>query len=199
MQVPIRHIERASGGAAGGYLVFFHGYYGIPEDFLAFVDKLDPGRRLHAYLPSAPYEINESRGSWFDLEDEEQHPEQLEPVARWLDGLGLPPGRCILGGWSQGASVAYALGLHAGRPRPAGIVALGGPIRESVELDAGPWPPIVVGHGREDDVVAVEWVRAGLERLRAAGADPQYLETDVDHHIDQAIVPQLRDFVAQLP
>jgi predicted esterase len=198
MQAPLRHVERPADGEPAGFLVFFHGYYGIPEDFLAFMDKLDPKRRLHAYLPAAPYEVNDGRGTWFDFEDEERQAEQLAPVAAWLDGLPFAPQRCILGGWSQGASVAYALGLGVGRPRPAAIVALGGPLRQSVALEDGPWPRLVVGHGRSDDVVAVELVRAGVERLRAAGAAPVYLETDVDHHIDQAIVPDLRDFVASV-
>ena len=58
----------------------------------------------------------------------------------WLDGLlaehGIPPERAILGGFSQGAVMTYALGLGAGRPRPAGLIALSGfiPSVEGFEL-----------------------------------------------------------------
>ena len=42
----------------------------------------------------------------------------------WLDALaaetGIPPERTVLGGFSQGAVMTYALGLGAGRPRPRG-------------------------------------------------------------------------------
>ena len=38
--------------------------------------------------------------------------------------LGIPWERIVLGGFSQGGVMSYAVGLGAGRPRPAGIVAL---------------------------------------------------------------------------
>ena len=56
----------------------------------------------------------------------------------------------MLGGFSQGAVMSLALGLGAGRPRPAAIVALSGfiPEVEGWELDlAPPFPPIAIGHG----------------------------------------------------
>ena len=56
----------------------------------------------------------------------------------------VPIARTVLGGFSQGAVMSYALGLAAGRPAPAGIVALSGfiPTVDGLELDlpsrAGP-------------------------------------------------------------
>lgn len=58
----------------------------------------------------------------------------------WLDRTlgehGVVPSRTILGGFSQGAAMSYALGLGAGRPAPAGILALSGfmPTVEGFEL-----------------------------------------------------------------
>ena len=50
---------------------------------------------------------------------------------------GIPPERTVLGGFSQGSVMSYALGLGPDRPRPAGIMALSGflPTVEGFELD----------------------------------------------------------------
>src|SRR5438067_10855517 len=48
-------------------------------------------------------------------------------VSAWLDSLGeeigVPMERTVLGGFSQGSVMSYALGLGAERPVQAGIVA----------------------------------------------------------------------------
>src|SRR3954453_15002802 len=113
MQGPIRHLERPADGEAVGGLVFFHGYYGNPDDFLGFVDKLDPEHRLHVFLPAAPFEIGEGRASWFDPAGTRSLAE-LDGVASWLDALRFDSTQLVVAGWSQGAAVAYALGLGRG-------------------------------------------------------------------------------------
>ena len=190
-------LERPAEGAAAGGLVFFHGYYGIPEDFLGFVDKLDPERRLHAFLPQATHPVgDDGRWSWF-ADDGPRTLAELQSVLDWLDALPFPPQQLVLGGWSQGAVVAYAAGFGAGRPSPAGVVALGGALPHGVELAGS--PPVAIGHGRADDSVPVAEARDARDTLRALGSELLYLETDIDHRIDQAIVPALREFVARLP
>jgi phospholipase/carboxylesterase len=127
--------------------------------------------------------------------------QQLAPVASWLDALPFDPARIVLGGWSQGAGVAYALGLSAGRPRPAGLLALGGIwLPKEVDLDLrGPLPAIAIAHGTLDDAVDVQFARQARDCLESAGATVFYLETAVGHEIDQATIPDLRGFLAALP
>jgi phospholipase/carboxylesterase len=196
----LRHLERPDAGEAAGALVFFHGYFGIPDDFLAFLDKIDPGRRFDGYLPQAPWHVRDGRWSWFDWEAPESPEKQVAPVAAWLDSLGVVPARTVLGGWSQGGVMAYALALAPGRPPPSGLLALGAqlPIGPPLRLEP-PFPAIAIGHGAADDAVSVEHARQARDVLRAAGADVLYLETGIGHQIDQEIVPDLRAFLAQLP
>src|SRR3954464_788382 len=92
---------------------------------------------------------------------------------------GVPPGRTVLGGFSQGTAMTYALGLGRGRPRPAGLIALSGfiPTVDGFELDLGsPLPPIAIGHGTFDPVISVEWSRLAKQQLEEAGADVLYRE-----------------------
>jgi phospholipase/carboxylesterase len=198
--VNLRHIERPASNVAVGALVFFHGFYGIPEDFLAFLDKLDPERRFQGYLPQAQHEIGGAgRYSWEHPDSTESVDHELAPVAAWLDALPFDPARLVLGGWSQGAWVTYALGLAAGRPRPRGLLALGGGWPADVGLDlAAPLPAVAIAHGTHDDAVDVENARRARASLEAAGAAVLYRETEVGHTIDPAIVPDLRTFVAAL-
>jgi phospholipase/carboxylesterase len=127
-----------------------------------------------------------------------------QAAARFLDDLsdeyGIPPERTVLGGFSQGSMMSYALGLGAGRPRPAGIIALSGffPEVEGYEIDLErPLPPIAIGHGTYDPVIGVEWGRDAKERLEHAGADVLYREYPLPHAVDPSFLVQLRPWLRQ--
>ena len=118
----------------------------------------------------------------------------------WLDefgrGYGIGVERTVLGGFSQGAVMSYALGLGGGRARPAAIVALSGfvPTVEGWELDltTPPLPPIAIGHGTLDPVIGVEWGRRARALLGEAGFDVLYRESPMPHTIDPRFAAELR-------
>ena len=196
----VRHLERPAAGEPVGALVFFHGYGGLPEAFVAFLDEIDPERRFHGYLPQGPYVVDDGGASWFSRDGIESAEKQLAPVAEWLDALPYPPERTVLAGWSQGTNVAYSLGLGAARERPAGLVALGGGFRDEIPPDLGrPLPAVAIAHGRADRNVPIDAARQARDVLERAGATVLYRETDVGHEIDQAVIPDLRAFLAKLP
>ena len=91
--------------------------------------------------------------------------------------------------------MTYALGLGAGRPRPAGLIALSGfiPTVPGFSLDLEPpLPRIAIGHGALDPVISVEWSRRAHEQLGAAGADVTYEESpELAHSIDPTFFRQL--------
>jgi phospholipase/carboxylesterase len=125
-------------------------------------------------------------------------------VAAWLDDLladhGIAHDRTVLGGFSQGTVMSYALGLGAGRPAPAGILALSGFIPTvdgfELDLDKAQGLPVAIGHGTYDPVIGVEWGRDAHERLTAAGADVLYREYPLPHAVDPGFLPELRDWLA---
>jgi phospholipase/carboxylesterase len=106
----------------------------------------------------------------------------------------------VLGGFSQGAVMSYALGLGAGRPRPAGILAFSGflPSAPGFELDLSlPLPPVAIGHGSFDEVIGVEWGRQARQVLGDAGADVLYRESPLPHAIDPMYLRDLRLWLAE--
>ena len=85
----------------------------------------------------------------------------------------------MLGGFSQGAVMSYALGLGQGRPRPGALLALSGfvPVVDGWEPDlAPPLPPLAIAHGAHDPVIPVEFGRRARALLEEAGAEPLYRE-----------------------
>jgi phospholipase/carboxylesterase len=125
-------------------------------------------------------------------------------LERWLDALpeltGVPIERTVLGGFSMGAVMSYALGLGRGRPSPAGVLALSGfvPTVEGLEIDLESRRGLRVTtvHGIHDPVISVDFARAAQERLQTAGIDLLYREFPGGHTVDPALLPTLRDWVA---
>jgi phospholipase/carboxylesterase len=105
----------------------------------------------------------------------------------------------VLGGFSQGTVMSYALGLGGGRPRPAGIMALSGfiPTVEGLKIDLEGLDgfPVAIGHGEYDPVISVEFAHDARETLEAAGASVLYRESPMAHSIDPAFVPELRGWL----
>jgi phospholipase/carboxylesterase len=133
------------------------------------------------------------------------HP-TYELLTGWLDGLlaehGIDHSRTVLGGFSQGTVMSYAMGLGAGRPQPAGLIALSGfmPTVEGFELDLADRSgfPVAIGHGAGDPVIGVEFARDARERLEAAGAAVTYEEHPGGHHVDPRFVSGLAEWLANL-
>ena len=201
--------ERPAAGAAEGLLVLHHGRGADEHDLLGLGDVLDPERRLHVATPRAPLQLPGWPGHhWYVVPrvgypDPETFRAAYDALAGFHDELwertGVAPERTVLGGFSMGSVMSYSLGLGAGRPAPAGILAFSGfvPVVEG-------WSPDLVGrehvrafiaHGRRDPVMEVGFARRANELLTSAGLDVEYHESDAAHHIDPAHVPAALDWL----
>jgi phospholipase/carboxylesterase len=108
----------------------------------------------------------------------------------------------VLGGFSMGAVMSYALGLGSGRPPPAGILALSGfmPTVEGFELDLAGREGfrVAIGHGTHDPVISVEFSRDARRRLEEAGAHVLYRESPMMHGVDPHFLPILSSWISHL-
>jgi phospholipase/carboxylesterase len=116
---------------------------------------------------------------------------------------GVGPERTVLGGFSMGSVMSYALGLGADRPAPAGILAFSGfvPIVEGWEPDLADRQSTraFIAHGRRDPIMDVEFARRAKALLEAGGLPVEYHESDAAHHIDPGHVePATRWLAATL-
>jgi len=207
------HRMRPAEGNAEGALVLFHGRGVDERDLAPLLGELDPSARLLGLAPRGPLSFGPGGGSHWYAARQVGHPDHdtfmttYELVAEWIDSLpgalGIPIERIVLGGFSQGGVMAYALGLGRGRPRPAGILALSCfmPSVDGFELNLDDLDgfPVSIAHGAHDPIIGVEFGREARKRLEAAGAAVSYHETSITHGIDPAVVPALAGWLAALP
>jgi phospholipase/carboxylesterase len=166
---------------------------------------LDPERRFVGITPRGPLSLPPGGAHWYAVReigypDPSTFLQTYELVGDWLDGLGFPPERMILGGFSQGAVMSYAMSLGRGRPRPVSVLALSGfvPTVEGFELDLEPpLPRYAIGHGTFDPVIGVEWGRRAGVLLEEAGAEVRYAEYPLPHAIDPSFLLQVRDWLTE--
>jgi phospholipase/carboxylesterase len=208
--VSLKHLVRPAAGDPEGALVLFHGRGTSEHDLYPLLDGLDPQRRLLGATPRGPLALHPGGAHWYIVReigfpDRETFMSSYELAAAWLDGLaeetGIPAARTIVGGFSQGAVMSWALGLGRGRPRPAGIIALSGfiPTVDRFELHLSPpLPPVAIGHGTYDPVISVEFGRQAKQVLEQAGADVLYRESPMPHTVDPAFIAELQPWVSDV-
>ena len=143
-------------------------------------DILDPGRRLRGITVGGPLSLPPGGKHWYAVarvgypDPETFHATYAALRSCSTTSSALDWGRTVLGGFSQGTVMSYALGLGAGRPVPAGILALSGfiPTVEGWAPDLV-WRrdmPVLIAHGSADPVISVDFARAA--RGRARGGQP---------------------------
>jgi phospholipase/carboxylesterase len=188
-----------------GALVLLHGRGADENDLFPLLDHLDPERRLVGVCPRGPLTIPPGGAHWYIVRrvgfpDPETFFPTFERLGPWVDGFladhGVEPSRTVIGGFSQGAVMSYALSLAASRPPPAAILVFSGfiPSVEDLELDlAGrSQVPVAIGHGIYDPLISVEFARDAHERLEEAGFTVVYKESPLDHTIDPGFLAQAR-------
>jgi phospholipase/carboxylesterase len=192
-----------------GALVLFHGRGAEEHDLHPLLDVLDPDRRFVGVTPRGPLSLPPGGAHWYVVReigfpDRETFSSSYARASEWLDGFqsetGIGPERTIIGGFSPGAVMTYALSLGAGRPRPAGVIALSGfiPTVDGFSLDLGqPFPPVAIGHGVFDPIISVEWGRRARAQLEDAGADVLYREYPLPHAVDPRFLVELAPWIGR--
>jgi phospholipase/carboxylesterase len=205
------HRIRPAAGTPSGALVLLHGRGTDENDLQPLADALDPERRLVAITPRGPLRLPPGGAHWYAVprvgypDPSTFHP-TYAALAAWMDAVeeatGVPWSRTVLGGFSQGAVMSYALGLGAGRPSPAGLIALSGFIPVvadfDVELDGREGLPVAIGHGTLDPIISVDFARKARERLEPAGLELTYRESPMPHTIDPGFMAELRPWLERV-
>jgi phospholipase/carboxylesterase len=201
----LAYSERRAAGDAAGLLILHHGRGSDEHDLLPIGEQLDPDRRLHIVAPRAPLTLLGRCGYHWYLVPRVGYPDPdsfhaaVRQLASCHDEIaqltGIPPERTVLGGFSMGSVMSYALGLGADRPAPAGILAFSGFIpqveRWSADLATRTATRVLITHGRADSVIPVDFGRRARDQLLAGGLPVEYHESDGGHHIDLAQLPSV--------
>jgi phospholipase/carboxylesterase len=200
---------RPAAGEPEGALVLMHGRGADEHDLEPLLNELDPERRLVGFQPRGPLSLPPGGAHWYVVRevgfpDPPTFGPTFAALSAWVDEVtaeaGVPPDRLVLAGFSQGAVMSYALGLAAGRPRPAAILAFSGfvPTVEGFApyLAARAGLPVSIAHGTFDPVINVEFGRRARDLLTEGGLDVAYVEEPIPHTIGPAGVEQARGVLA---
>lgn len=203
------HLVREPAGEPQGALILNHGRGTDERDLHDLLDVLDPERRLLGITPGAPLTNVPPGGRHWYLVPRVGHPDpgtfhdSYRQLTELVDGIleerGIGWERAVIGGFSMGAVMSYAVGLGPDRPSPAAILALSGfiPAVEGwhAELGGREGLPVLIHHGRQDPIMSVEFGRRAAELLRGGGLDVTYLESDAGHWLPPEVVPRARELV----
>jgi phospholipase/carboxylesterase len=198
-------IESETGPNPGATIIVLHGLGADGNDFVPIAQELDlsqagPVRFVFPHAPVIPVTINNGyrMRAWYDIlgmdlvkrEDEAGLRRSLGEIEELLEReeqRGMPANRIVLAGFSQGCAMALMTGLRH-KQRLAGIVGMSGylPLAQTLAAersDANALAPIFMGHGSQDNVVAVDRGRASRDALREQGYDVEWHEYPMAHSV----------------
>lgn len=164
----------------------------IPDEFaIRFVFPHAPMRRVtinNGVEMRAWYDIKsmnfEDRADRAGVEDSTQLVDQL--LQSEID-RGISPERIVLAGFSQGGVIAYHLGLRY-QHKLAGLMCLSTYMCDN-PADEVHWQktnintPILVGHGKWDDVVPPELGKMAYSRLKKLDYNIEWREYPMQHNV----------------
>jgi phospholipase/carboxylesterase len=202
---PITSTLREPASTPAGALVLMHGRGADADDLEPLLALLDPARRLLGIFPRGPLKLPPGGRHWYIVQqvgfpDPSTFLPTFDELAGHVDFVlgehGVDWEKTAVGGFSQGAVMAHALGLGAGRSRPAAILAFSGFIPSVEGFDLGLADradvPVSISHGTLDPVIGVGFGRDARDRLSAAGLAVRYREDPVGHTISPAALAQGR-------
>mgnify|MGYP000733465347 CR=1 FL=1 len=196
-------IETAPKPAAA--IIILHGLGADGTDFLPMADELDlaavgPVRYLMPRAPVRRVTINggQPMRAWYDIlgadlgkrEDETGVRDSMQQVGQLIErevARGVPAGRIVLAGFSQGCAIALGAGLRHPE-RLAGLVGLSGyvPLADTTAAErhaASQGLPVFLAHGRSDGIVPLARGTAGRDLLKVLGCDVAWHDYPMEHSV----------------
>lgn len=217
---PPQTLELHPDSPARACVVILHGLGADATDFLPVADELDlgavgPVRFVFPRAPVRPVTINNGwrMRAWYDIheadlvrrEDEAGLRQSFAAVQALLDRereRGMPAGRIVLAGFSQGCAIALGAGLRYPE-RLAGLAGMSGYLplaaATAAERHAANAPtPVLLAHGVNDPVVALPRGRAGRDAVAALGNPVRWHEYPIEHSVCIEEIRELERFLCEV-
>ena len=190
-----------------GTIVLLHGWGANHHD----LGDLAPYFNLPEYQFLFPngifdHEFTETGKMWYSFtgagELTDRSVQQLatsrQILSEWIQSLpattGVPLDRTWIAGFSQGGAMTLDIGLDL---PVAGLIVLSGYLHPDRPKPTRDTPPVLIVHGRQDDVVPVFAARSSQELLIQWGIEVQYQEFDMGHSIVLEVLDVVRNFVTK--
>ena len=192
-------------------VILLHGIGSNEADLFSFAPLLD--ERFFVASVRAPFALAYGGFGWFELgfspqgltanfvQAAESHQKLLEFIDEVTTKHDLDAGRVFLAGFSQGAIMSYVLVLTEPE-KLAGVVAMSGrlviehlpPLTNPERLKGF---PILVTHGRFDQVLPIEDGRAAREFLEKLPVELDYREYEMAHQVSEESLQDVTDWLSE--
>jgi phospholipase/carboxylesterase len=185
-------------------VIWLHGLGADGNDFVPVVKemKLPPLgiRFVFPHAPMRPVTINGGfvMRAWYDIAYQElafkEDERGLRDSQKLIEGLiarenarGIPSGRIVLAGFSQGGVMTLQVGLRQPK-RLAGLMALSAylPMSPMVEVErnaASNALPIFMGHGISDNIVPLALGKMSRDSLIKLGYEVEWRQYTMPHSV----------------
>ncbi len=214
MGAPVLETIERGPATAEWTVIWLHGLGADGHDFepIAAELGLEAVRFVFPHAPVRPITINGGlamRG-WFDIvgfgaaapQDETGIRASAAAVSRLIDAeeaRGVPSERVVLAGFSQGGAIALHAALREPRPL-GGAIALSSFLPLAASLGAEKSPanaslPILVAHGRADNVIPIAMAEQSVRHLEAEGYAVEWRVYPMAHTV---CIDEVRDIAAWL-
>ncbi len=215
-------IQIETGPRPGASVIVLHGLGADGNDFVPIAKELDLAsvgevRFVFPHASVIPVTLNNGyrMRAWYDIfapgpdmtrrEDEaglRRSMAQIEELLQIERDRGMPAHRTVLAGFSQGCAMALMTGLRH-KERLAGIVGLSGylPLASSTaseRSDANALTPIFLGHGQQDEMVAMDRGVATRQALQSLGYDTQWRDYPMGHSVCMEEIADLNAWLLQV-
>jgi phospholipase/carboxylesterase len=214
------------GAGEGPAVVLLHGFGAPGDDLVPLWRVLAAPAGTRFVFPEAPLDLGMPYGGgrawwWFDLEERMRRqaigqprdiaevPEGLDTARAKVDALldemqrelRPPPGKVVLGGFSQGAMLALDVALRSPRPL-AGLVLLSGThiaAREwSARFEHRRGLPVFMSHGQGDELLPVAIAEGLRDALTASGIPVEWVAFRGGHGIPSNVVDGVSAFLRRV-
>ncbi|HUG35325.1 MAG TPA: alpha/beta hydrolase [Candidatus Limnocylindrales bacterium] len=213
-------IEIETGPSPTAAVVWMHGLGADGHDFEPIVPELGlpatPAIRfVFPHAPMRPVTVNQGyvMRAWYDIRIDNGVRREDEPGVREsqraIEALvarererGIPPGRIVLAGFSQGGAMALHTGLRA-PDRLAGIMALSCSLPLAGQLAAEASPanrdvPIFMAHGTDDEMIPMARATSARETLTGLGYRVEWKEYRMGHSVCPEEIADIRRWLASV-
>ncbi len=215
----LERIQIETGPSPRGTVIWLHGLGADGHDFEPIVPELGlpaglPLRFVFPHAPPRPVTINMGMRmrAWYDIlqlgggvEDEagiRASQAQIEALIAGEVKRGIPHGKIVLAGFSQGGAIVLQTALRQ-RERLAGVMALSTylPLRDRLEKERQATTadlPIFMAHGRFDNMIGIDRAALSRDALLALGYQVEWHEYAMPHSVCPEEIGDIAEFLIRI-
>ena len=212
-------IEIETGARPRAAVIWLHGLGSDGHDFEPIVPELrlpasKPVRFIFPHAPQRPVTINMGMRmrAWYDIlqmgggaEDEagiRESQELLVGLVQAQEKKGIPPGKIVLAGFSQGGAIVLQTALRHPQ-RLAGAMALSTylPLKGKLEKErtaANGDLPIFMAHGQYDNMIGIDRALQSRDALLALGYPVEWREYPMPHAVCPEEIADIAAFLLRI-